>query len=129
MKPNKYSNITRGYGAGSMTRPEPAAQVKQDPKLSIWFSLATMTSLVLCLVAVIVVVRVVDGESITSWTVGPTVILTVLSNLITMLLSLMLTTSITIRWWREAQRGAGLSQLHQIWAVNRNPLFQPHKWR
>lgn len=124
----QYSNIDHGYGRATQTRS--AYTPKPDrTRLNIWLVLSTMVGLLLCLVAAICVIRVADGEEIHSWDIGPTVVLAVLSTVISTLLGLLLTMSVTIRWWREVQRGVDVSQLHYMWAVNRNLLFQPQRWK
>ncbi|KAK6075148.1 hypothetical protein SCUP234_07851 [Seiridium cupressi] len=128
MQSTHYSNL--GYDYGAAPRGQDDFVPKPDrARLSIWLAFGTMAGLLLCLVAISSVVRVSDGREIHSWRIGPTVILAALSTVISTLLSFLLTISVTIRWWREVQRGVPAAQLHYMWAVNRNLVFQPHRWR
>lgn len=126
MENAQYSTIGHDHGTASRDRPPTK---RYHTRLSIWLALTMMVGLILCLIAAVFVVRVAEGKPVDSWSIEPTVILAQLSIITSTLLGFVLTTSITIRWWREVQRGATLSQLHYVWAVNPSLLLQPHRWK
>lgn len=68
-----------------------------------------------CMAASAGITIISNNQAVTSWKVNPTVLLAFLSSIWSSSITVVLTISITITWWRCASHGATLETLHCIW--------------
>ena len=69
----------------------------------------------LCTIGSIVVLRLSDGKSVSSWSIQPTVWLALASALSNSSLRFAFSQGVTISWWGKVLGGGTLRELHQHW--------------
>lgn len=56
-----------------------------------------------------------DGKPINSWKIRPSVLLAILAPVITISFAFLLSTALSISWWRAAESGTTIEHLNRIW--------------
>ncbi|QKX58220.1 uncharacterized protein TRUGW13939_05341 [Talaromyces rugulosus] len=76
--------------------------------------LLTLIALV-CMTAMAAIVVISNNKPVASWAIGPAVLLAFFSSVWSGSLTMLLTMSIAVIWWRAARQGSSLESLHCIW--------------
>lgn len=70
---------------------------------------------VVCMIATAAVVVISNHKPVASWAISPAVLIAFFSSIWSGSLTLLLTMSIAVIWWRAASHGSSLESLHCIW--------------
>ncbi|KAF2107622.1 hypothetical protein BDV96DRAFT_606456 [Lophiotrema nucula] len=85
------------------------------------YILATLTLLVACIVLTVVILIKANQDPVKSWSVQPTVLLSLVSGFFAVLLGGLFALGVAITWWRSIGHGTTLSRLQHIHA-GANPV-------
>jgi hypothetical protein len=98
-----------------------------------WTTGCRLAFVVLCQIGCIASIAAVswsaDERPLSEWKVKPITITSALSALLSPLQAYLVSSAITIVWWRECERGTTIAKLHNIWGANLTLLVQPWRWK
>jgi len=82
-----------------------------------WLALGAIAFAILAAACMFVVLSLVDGETVDSWKISPTVYLAVFAAVANMALHYAFSASVTTLWWvRLLQGHSNIANLHEIWS-------------
>lgn len=115
--PNSNTVVAKPEATASATRKVNSRSSEWRPgfRQTPWPAMVLIFTMLASMGALAGIIAGSDKQTVESWKVGPSVLLSLLSSIWNYALSALLGISVVLTWWRNALEGTTLKSLHYIW--------------